>query len=197
QLFSRSCPRVLPSQPSTAMAAYGQTQYSAGIQQATAYTAYPPPAQAYGIPSYSIKTEDSLNHSPGQSGFLSYGSSFSTPPTGQSPYTYQMHGEYNAHNGPSTPAKEGDTDRPHRASDGKLRGRSKRSSDPSPAGDNEIERVFVWDLDETIIIFHSLLTGTFASRYGKDTTTSVRIGLMMEEMIFNLADTHLFFNDLE
>ncbi|KAK7827837.1 hypothetical protein U0070_019661, partial [Myodes glareolus] len=76
-------------------------------------------------------------------------------------------GDYNTHNGPSTPAKEGDTERPHRASDGKLRGRSKRSSDPSPAGDNEIERVFVWDLDETIIIFHSLLTGTFASRYGK------------------------------
>ncbi|XP_053430493.1 eyes absent homolog 2 isoform X3 [Nycticebus coucang] len=197
QLFTRPCPSVLPSQPSTAMAAYGQTQYSAGIQQAASYAAYPPPAQAYGIPSYSIKTEDSLNHSPGQSGFLSYGSSFSTPSPGQSPYTYQMHGEYNAHNGPSTPAKEGDTDRPHRASDGKLRGRSKRSSDPSPAGDSEIERVFVWDLDETIIIFHSLLTGTFASRYGKDTTTSVRIGLMMEEMIFNLADTHLFFNDLE
>ncbi|XP_059562838.1 eyes absent homolog 2 isoform X1 [Myotis daubentonii] len=251
QLLARPCPRVLSSQPPTAMAAYGQTQYSTGIQQATPYTAYPPPAQAYGIPSYSIKTEDSLNHSPGQSGFLSYGSSFSTPPTGQSPYTYQMHGtagiyqgangltgaagfgsvhqdypsypgfpqsqysqyysssynppyvpassicpspiststyvlqeashnvpnqsseslpgEYNTHNGPSTPAKEGDTDRPHRASDGKLRGRSKRSSDPSPAGDNEIE----------------------------DTTTSVRIGLMMEEMIFNLADTHLFFNDLE
>ncbi|VCW66326.1 unnamed protein product, partial [Gulo gulo] len=76
-------------------------------------------------------------------------------------------GEYNTHNGPSTPAKEGDVDRPPRASDGKLRGRSKRSSDPSPAGDSEIERVFVWDLDETIIIFHSLLTGTFASRYGK------------------------------
>ncbi|XP_008059379.1 eyes absent homolog 2 isoform X3 [Carlito syrichta] len=276
---ARPCVGVLPSQPSTAMAAYGQAQYSAGIQQAAPYTAYPPPAQTYGIPSYSIKTEDSLNHSPGQSGFLSYGSSFSTPAAGQSPYAYQMHGttgiyqgangltstagfgsvhqdypsypgfpqsqysqyyspsynppyvpassicpsplststyvlqeashnvpsqsseslagDYNTHNGPSTPAKEGDTDRPHRASDGKLRGRAKRSSDPSPAGDNEIERVFVWDLDETIIIFHSLLTGTFASRYGKDTTTSVRIGLMMEEMIFNLADTHLFFNDLE
>ncbi|XP_033622918.1 eyes absent homolog 2 isoform X3 [Fukomys damarensis] len=137
--------------------------------------------------------------------------------------TEPLAGDYNTHNGPSTPAKEGDPDRPHRAPDGKLRGRAKRSSDPSPAGDNEIEamnfcgnqvsckrarfspfssslpsqRVFVWDLDETIIIFHSLLTGTFASRYGKDTTTSVRIGLMMEEMIFNLADTHLFFNDLE
>lgn len=33
--------------------------------------------------------------------------------------------------------------------------------------------------------------------FHQDTTTSVRIGLMMEEMIFNLADTHLFFNDLE
>ncbi|XP_075819217.1 protein phosphatase EYA2 isoform X2 [Microtus pennsylvanicus] len=279
QLFAKPHPCVTPGQPSAAMAAYGQTQYSAGIQQAPPYTAYPPPAQAYGIPPYSIKTEDSLNHSPSQSGFLSYGPSFSTAPAGQSPYAYPVHsttglyqgtngltnttgfgsvhqdypsypgfpqnqypqyfspsynppyvpasslcasplststyvlqeaphsvpnqtseslaGDYNTHNGPSTPAKEGDTDRPHRASDGKLRGRSKRSSDPSPAGDNEIERVFVWDLDETIIIFHSLLTGTFASRYGKDTTTSVRIGLMMEEMIFNLADTHLFFNDLE
>uniref|UniRef100_A0A5F9DD19 Eyes absent homolog n=1 Tax=Oryctolagus cuniculus TaxID=9986 RepID=A0A5F9DD19_RABIT len=279
QLLARPGPRVLPSPAPPAMAAYGQTQYSAGIQQAAPYAAYPPPAQAYGIPSYSIKTEDSLNRSPSQSGFLSYGSSFSTAPAGQSPYSYQMHGtagiyqgsnglpnaagfgsvhqdypsypgfpqsqysqyysssynppyvpasgicpsplssstyvlqeashsvasqsseslagEYNTHDGPSTPAKEGDTDRPHRASDGKLRGRSKRGSDPSPAGDSEIERVFVWDLDETIIIFHSLLTGTFASRYGKDTTASVRIGLMMEEMIFNLADTHLFFNDLE
>lgn len=262
------------------MAAYGQTQYSAGIQQAAPYPVYPPPSQAYGISSYSIKTEDSLNHSPGQSGFLSYGSSFSTPATGQSSYAYQMHGtagiyqganglantagfgsvhqeypsypsfpqsqysqyysssyspayvpassicpssplttsayvlqeashvaanpsseshpgEFNTHNGPSTPTKQGDSDRPNRATDGKLRGRAKRGSDPSPAGDNEIERVFVWDLDETIIIFHSLLTGTFAARYGKDTETSVRIGLMMEKMIFNFADTHLFFNDLE
>lgn len=32
------------------MATYGQTQYSAGIQQAAAYTAYPPPGQPYAIP---------------------------------------------------------------------------------------------------------------------------------------------------
>lgn len=37
----------------------------------------------------------------------------------------------------------------------------------------------------------------FPFSFYQDTTTSVRIGLMMEEMIFNLADTHLFFNDLE
>ncbi|XP_053250136.1 eyes absent homolog 2 [Podarcis raffonei] len=263
---------TVPSFPT--MATYGQTQYSAGIQQTSGYTAYPPPGQPYGIPSYSIKTEDSLSHSPGQSGFLSYGSSFSTATSGQAPYTYQMHGTSGIYQGPNsltssagfstvhqeyssypsftqsqysqyysssynssymsansispsaiptstyslqesshninnsqsteslsgeytTPVKDTDTDRQHRGTDGKLRGRSKRNNDPSPSADTEIERVFVWDLDETIIIFHSLLTGTFASRYGKDTTTSVRIGLMMEEMIFNLADTHLFFNDLE
>ncbi|XP_075702311.1 protein phosphatase EYA2 isoform X3 [Rhinoderma darwinii] len=263
--YPRHYPHIVSPPSIPAMAAYGQTQYSAGIQQAAAYSTYPPPGQAYGIPSYNIKTEDSLNHSPGQSGFLSYSSSFSTPPPGQAPYTYQMHGpsglyqgtngltnastfsglhqeyssypgfsqgqyaqyystsynspyvpsnnispsaipastyslqetsqhisnqsseslsddcavseifktespgDYNPHNGPSTPVKDSESDRQHRGSDVKLRGRSKRNNDPSPAVDNEIE----------------------------DTTTSVRIGLMMEEMIFNLADTHLFFNDLE
>lgn len=29
------------------------------------------------------------------------------------------------------------------------------------------QRIFVWDLDETIIIFHSLLTGSYATRFGK------------------------------
>uniref|UniRef100_A0A669BNL8 Eyes absent homolog n=1 Tax=Oreochromis niloticus TaxID=8128 RepID=A0A669BNL8_ORENI len=61
----------------------------------------------------------------------------------------------------------------------------------------DLQRVFVWDLDETIIVFHSLLTGSYAQKYGKDPPMAVTLGLRMEEMIFNLADTHLFFNDLE
>lgn len=83
--------------------------------------------------------------------------------------------------------------------DSKSRGRTRgrRQNNPSPGPESDIERVFVWDLDETIIIFHSLLTGSYASRYGKDAPASVALGLRMEEMIFNLADTHLFFNDLE
>uniref|UniRef100_A0A3B3VSC8 Eyes absent homolog n=1 Tax=Poecilia latipinna TaxID=48699 RepID=A0A3B3VSC8_9TELE len=60
-----------------------------------------------------------------------------------------------------------------------------------------ISRVFLWDLDETIIIFHSLLTGTYAQKFGKDPATMLNLGLQMEELIFELADTHLFFNDLE
>jgi len=51
---------------------------------------------------------------------------------------------------------------------GSRSGRSRgRRQNPSPGPDSELERVFIWDLDETIIIFHSLLTGAFAQRYGK------------------------------
>eukprot|EP00057_Strongylocentrotus_purpuratus_P011669 XP_011666143.1 PREDICTED: eyes absent homolog 1 isoform X3 [Strongylocentrotus purpuratus] len=78
----------------------------------------------------------------------------------------------------------------------KSAGRSRRNN-PSPPPEDGLERVFVWDLDETIIIFHSLLTGSYATRFGKDAPAAVSLGLRMEEMIFNLADMHLFFNDLE
>ena len=36
-----------------------------------------------------------------------------------------------------------------------------------------------------------------AESYKKDAQATVNLGLRMEDMIFNLADTHLFFNDLE
>jgi len=38
------------------MAAYGQTQFTTGMQQATAYATYPQPGQPYGIPSYGKKS---------------------------------------------------------------------------------------------------------------------------------------------
>ncbi|XP_052216063.1 eyes absent homolog 2-like isoform X2 [Dreissena polymorpha] len=75
--------------------------------------------------------------------------------------------------------------------------RQGRRQNPSPGPESDLERVFIWDLDETIIIFHSLLTGSYAQRYGKDPNASVQLGLRMEELIFGLADNHLFFNDLE
>ncbi|XP_028819310.1 protein phosphatase EYA3 isoform X2 [Denticeps clupeoides] len=78
----------------------------------------------------------------------------------------------------------------------KAKGKAKKSESTQPT-DNDLERIFLWDLDETIIIFHSLLTGTFAQKFGKDPATVLNLGLQMEELIFELADTHLFFNDLE
>uniref|UniRef100_A0A672NBE6 Eyes absent homolog n=1 Tax=Sinocyclocheilus grahami TaxID=75366 RepID=A0A672NBE6_SINGR len=104
-------------------------------------------------------------------------------------------GEFEAGQSPSTPIKEME-DRACRGGGAKARGRG-RKNNPSPPPDSDLERVFVWDLDETIIVFHSLLTGSYAQKYGKDAPLAVTLGLRMEEMIFNLADTHLFFNDLE
>uniref|UniRef100_A0AAQ5ZZK2 Eyes absent homolog n=1 Tax=Amphiprion ocellaris TaxID=80972 RepID=A0AAQ5ZZK2_AMPOC len=83
-----------------------------------------------------------------------------------------------------------------RNSVGKAKGKGKKS-DSCPPTDTDLERIFLWDLDETIIIFHSLLTGSYAQKFGKDPATVLNLGLQMEELIFELADTHLFFNDLE
>ncbi|KAM7369951.1 hypothetical protein PAMP_011239 [Pampus punctatissimus] len=258
---NRTYPHILPTPSSQNMAAYGQTQYTTGMQQAAAYASYPQPGQPYGIPAYGIKTEGGLSQSqsPGQTGFLSYSSGFTTPQTGQAPYSYQMQGgtftttsglyagnnsltnstgfnsaqqeypsypsfgqgqyaqyynsspytspymtsnntspstpsttttytlqeppagitsqaltenpaaEYSTIHSPSTPIKDSDSDRLRRASDGKSRGRGRRNNNPSPPPDSDLE----------------------------DPPTSVSLGLRMEEMIFNLADTHLFFNDLE
>ncbi|XP_025831119.1 eyes absent homolog 2 isoform X2 [Agrilus planipennis] len=78
------------------------------------------------------------------------------------------------------------------------RGRGRRTNTVSPSkAESSIDRVFIWDLDETIIIFHSLLTGTYASKYQKDAQSVLQLGYRMEEMVFNLADTHFFFNDVE
>ncbi|XP_058027530.1 eyes absent homolog 4 isoform X1 [Ahaetulla prasina] len=125
--------------------------------------------------------------------------------TSSSSSTYQLQeslpglttqpGEFDAVQSPSTPIKDLD-ERTCRSSGSKSRGRG-RKNNPSPPPDSDLERVFVWDLDETIIVFHSLLTGSYAQKYGKDPPVAVTLGLRMEEMIFNLADTHLFFNDLE
>ncbi|NXC14285.1 EYA1 protein, partial [Corythaeola cristata] len=265
---SKPYPHILPTPSSQTMAAYGQTQFTTGMQQATAYATYPQPGQPYGIPSYGalwagIKTEGGLaqSQSPGQTGFLSYGASFSTPQPGQAPYSYQMQGlsfttssgiyagnnsltnstgfnssqqEYpsypgfgqgqyaqyynsspypshymtNSNTSPTTPS----TNATYQLQEPPSGITSQAVTDPAAGNYMDfmvpmrhehidlilfLQRVFIWDLDETIIIFHSLLTGSYANRYGRDPPTSVSLGLRMEEMIFNLADTHLFFNDLE
>ncbi|TKC35333.1 hypothetical protein EI555_016029, partial [Monodon monoceros] len=94
--------------------------------------------------------------------------------TSSSTSTYQLQesltgltsqpGEFDTVQSPSTPIKDLD-ERTCRSSGSKSRGRG-RKSNPSPPPDSDLERVFVWDLDETIIVFHSLLTGSYAQKYG-------------------------------
>ncbi|XP_044145324.1 eyes absent homolog 4 isoform X7 [Bufo gargarizans] len=161
-----------PQQDYPSYTAFGQNQY-AQYYSASTYSAYMTPNNTVDGTSSSstYHLQDSL-------------SGLTTQP-----------GDFDTVQSPSTPIKDLD-DRTCRSAGSKSRGRG-RKNNPSPPPDSDLERVFVWDLDETIIIFHSLLTGTFAQKYGKDSPTAVTLGLRMEEMIFNLADAHLFFNDLE
>lgn len=104
----------------------------------------------------------------------------------------------------STSPLKADSARRSRESSGSLgsetrtRGRGRRTNTVSPTTpESTTDRVFIWDLDETIIIFHSLLTGSYATKYHKDAQNVIQLGFKMEEMVFNLADTHFFFNDIE
>lgn len=106
--------------------------------------------------------------------------------------------------GSTSPLKP-DNARRSRESSGSLssesrgaRGRGRRTNTVSPTTpESTTDRVFIWDLDETIIIFHSLLTGSYAAKYQKDPQNVVQLGFKMEEMVFNLADNNFFFNDIE
>lgn len=62
--------------------------------------------------------------------------------------------------------------------------------------ENDVERVFIWDLDETIVIFHTLISGTYAKNFGKDIQLCYNMGYELETLIYNLAEMHFFFSEL-
>nr|XP_054485248.1 eyes absent homolog 4 [Agelaius phoeniceus] len=171
------------------------TNFSSSQQDYSSYTAFGQNqyAQYYSASTYGAYMT-SNNTADGTSSSSTYQLQDSLPGLTSQPGT-DLHSEFDTVQSPSTPIKDLD-ERTCRSSGSKSRGRG-RKNNPSPPPDSDLERVFVWDLDETIIVFHSLLTGSYAQKYGKDPPMAVTLGLRMEEMIFNLADTHLFFNDLE
>ncbi|KAM4633192.1 protein phosphatase EYA4 [Polymixia lowei] len=168
--------------------------YTATQQDYPSYTTFGQNQYAQYYPASTYGTYMTSNSVDGTGSTAAYQLQDPTPAmTGQAA---ELHpGDFDTVQSPSTPIKELD-DRACRSGGSKSRGRG-RKNNPSPPPDSDLERVFVWDLDETIIVFHSLLTGSYAQKYGKDPPMAVTLGLRMEEMIFNLADTHLFFNDLE
>ncbi|KAM6085522.1 protein phosphatase EYA4 isoform 7-T9 [Theristicus caerulescens] len=172
------------------------TNFSSSQQDYPSYTAFGQNqyAQYYSASTYGAYMT-SNNTADGTSSSSTYQLQDSLPGLTSQPGTELHSGEFDTVQSPSTPIKDLD-ERTCRSSGSKSRGRG-RKNNPSPPPDSDLERVFVWDLDETIIVFHSLLTGSYAQKYGKDPPMAVTLGLRMEEMIFNLADTHLFFNDLE
>ncbi|XP_076864291.1 protein phosphatase EYA3 isoform X1 [Brachyhypopomus gauderio] len=164
----------------------GQAQFPQYYAPPLSYPPAAPPSEEGGAgvvaPPYSpVKTEGSAPEAPPSTTATSPGGVTGVSlPSGAPPHTA-------AHD-------QDDPTRRHAPS--KAKGKGKKP-DSSPSADNDLERIFLWDLDETIIVFHSLLTGSFAQKFGKDPATVLNLGLQMEELIFELADTHLFFNDLE
>lgn len=58
--------------------------------------------------------------------------------------------------------------------------------------------VYVWDMDETLILFKSLLDGTYAAAFDglKDTRIGVEIGKRWENHILQVCDEHFFYEEV-
>nr|XP_009488065.1 PREDICTED: eyes absent homolog 4 isoform X4 [Pelecanus crispus] len=143
------------------------TNFSSSQQDYPSYTAFGQNqyAQYYSASTYGAYMT-SNNTADGTSSSSTYQLQDSLPGLTSQPGTDLHSGEFDTVQSPSTPIKDLD-ERTCRSSGSKSRGRG-RKNNPSPPPDSDLERVFVWDLDETIIVFHSLLTGSYAQKYGKE-----------------------------
>ncbi|KAL2476735.1 EYES ABSENT-like protein [Abeliophyllum distichum] len=59
--------------------------------------------------------------------------------------------------------------------------------------------VYIWDMDETLILLKSLLNGTYAGAYNglKNVQNGVEIGKMWENHILQACDAHFFYEQIE
>ncbi|CAI5719673.1 unnamed protein product [Peronospora destructor] len=57
-------------------------------------------------------------------------------------------------------------------------------------------RVFIWDLDETLVLFASLYTGTFAQTHGKEVALGIALGEQMMTLLLAMLERHFYFSDL-
>ncbi|CAA0808648.1 EYES ABSENT homolog [Striga hermonthica] len=59
--------------------------------------------------------------------------------------------------------------------------------------------VYIWDMDETLILLRSLLSGAYAGSFNglKDVDNGVKIGKLWENHILQVCDLHFFYNQIE
>lgn len=59
--------------------------------------------------------------------------------------------------------------------------------------------VFVWDMDETLILLKSLITGTYAKAFNgsKDVQKGIEIGKTWENQILRICDDYFFYEQIE
>ncbi|CAF1035503.1 unnamed protein product [Didymodactylos carnosus] len=136
------------------------------------YYPYPQPT-SLNYPCYTSSSPYASPYNISSAAAISSSTSLSGPSTSSTAPTYQLNSipptaDLNQFSNLSStsPSPSSKTETSTRSS--KSKSNRGRKNQPSPDPENNIERVFVWDLDETIIIFHSLLTGTYAQRYQKE-----------------------------
>lgn len=66
-------------------------------------------------------------------------------------------------------------------------------------GMDRIKKVYVWDMDETLILLKSLLNGTYAQGFNglKDVQKGIEIGKMWEKHILQICDDLFFYEQVE
>lgn len=58
--------------------------------------------------------------------------------------------------------------------------------------------ILIWDLDETLILFHSLLSGVYADRHlPLKAKEAANLGRKWQESILDLCDQHFFFTEVK
>lgn len=71
--------------------------------------------------------------------------------------------------------------------------------DLAKKGMDRIKKVYVWDMDETLILLKSLLNGTYAQAFNglKDVQKGIEIGKMWEKHILQICDDLFFYEQIE
>lgn len=64
--------------------------------------------------------------------------------------------------------------------------------------DGEPVNVYIWDMDETLILLRSLLNGTYAESFNgsKDVKRGLEIGKMWENHILKICDDFFFYEQV-
>ncbi|XP_026406672.1 eyes absent homolog [Papaver somniferum] len=75
----------------------------------------------------------------------------------------------------------------------------KRAKITAQDSSNKKMNVYIWDMDETLILLKSLLNGTYAEGFNgsKDVQKGIDIGKMWEKHILQICDDHFFYEQIE
>ncbi|XP_044501142.1 eyes absent homolog [Mangifera indica] len=76
---------------------------------------------------------------------------------------------------------------------------SSASEEKTQKARNRMTNVYIWDMDETLILLKSLLNGAFAEAFNgsKDVKKGVELGRMWEDHILKMCDDYFFYEQVE